>query len=443
LDDMTIPLSPSDSTVGAHHGGEERGLTKRGHRLSLPAQGLFLAIGGATIATLLLVLPDIAGMAATGSEAAEDAGGAAFRPTDQQWAGLKIKHVVRQPIVSVVETEGRIATDDDLNTPVFSPYSGRVTVVHARVGDVVKAGTPLFTVQSSELAQAQNDLVSGLAALRTAHAQLDLATMNEKRQHELYLGHGAAQRDWQQSAVDLATARGGLSTASIAVAAVRNRLAILGLSAADIQTMQTATNPGMGAADTIVRAPIGGTVTQRQISLGQNIVGSVASQGSSGAVFTIGNLSRVWMVAYAAESDAAHLHVGDSARVTVAAYPGRIFESRLTYVAPVIDPITHRLLVRSEVANPDGALKPDMLAQFEIVTGAAAPVMAVPASAVVYDGAEAHVWLADPTQRTLAIRQVILGAESRGAVEIREGLREGDDVVTSGAVFIDRTLSGS
>ena len=192
-----------------------------------------------------------------------------------------------------------------------------------------------------------------------------------------------------------------------------------------------------------MRAPIAGTITQRQISPGQNIVGSVASQGSAQAVFTIGNLGRVWMVANASEADAPRFHVGDQARVGVPAYPGRSFDARVTYVAPVIDPSTHRLLVRAEVSNPDGALKPEMLAQFEIVTGTAAEALAVPDAAVVYEGSDAHVWVADPKRKTLALRQVTVGGDNHGVVEVLQGLNADESVVTSGAVFIDRTLSGS
>jgi cobalt-zinc-cadmium efflux system membrane fusion protein len=298
-------------------------------------------------------------------------------------------------------------------------------------------------VQSTELAQAENDMVSALATLRTAHAQLELATANEKRQHLLYLGHGAAQRDWQQSLVDFATARGGLNSAGIAVAAVRSRLAILGLDKREIAAVETAPDPERESADTVVRAPIAGTITQRQISPGQNIVGSVTSSGASGAVFTIGNLTRLWMVASAREEDAGRFNIGDLAQVTVPAYPGRSFSATVTYVAPMIDPNTHRLLVRAEVPNPDGALKPDMLASFDIVTGSATPILVVPETAVVFEGADAHVWVADPAKRTLAVRPIAVGTESRGMVEVLRGLSPSESVVTSGAVFIDRTLAGS
>jgi cobalt-zinc-cadmium efflux system membrane fusion protein len=402
-----------------------------------------LLVFGGIMMTLLFVLPAIVGFATPSGSDDEAPASGAFKPTDQQWAGLKIRRVTQENYAPRVEAEGRIAVDDDLSTPVISPYSGRVTRVFARAGDVVAAGTPLFAVQSTELAQAKNDMVTALATLRTAHAQLELATANEKRQHLLYLGHGAAQRDWQQSLVDLATAKGGLNSAEIAVAAVRSRLTILGLNKAEIAGIEFARDPEHENADTMVRAPIAGTITQRQVSPGQNIVGAVTSSGASGAVFTIGNLSKLWMVASTREEDAGRFHLGDLAKVSVPAFPGRSFDATVTYVAPVIDPNTHRLLVRAEVPNQDGALKPDMLATFDIYTGSAAPILAVPANAVVYEGSDAHVWVADPARKTLALRQIEAGTANNGMVEVLHGLRPDESVVTSGAVFIDRTLSDS
>ncbi len=441
MNDTPWPGPAAQSGREPPHPPLDQPVLKPGRRLPTAVQAAAILVAACVLAVLLFGLPAVRPEPAAAQAAAPADG--AFKPTDQQWAGLKVQRVVRANFAPLVQAEGRIAIDDDLNTPLYSPYSGRVTRVFVHAGDVVAAGTALFAVQSTELAQAQNDMVSALATLRTAHAQLDLATINERRQHTLYLGHGAAQRDWQQSLVDLATARGGLSSAAIAVSAVRNRLSILGLNRTDIQGIENARNPENVSSDTIVRAPIAGTIIQRQISPGQNIVGSVASQGSAQAVFTIGNLGRVWMVAYASEADAGRFQAGDQARVTVPAYPGRSFDAQVAYVAPVIDPTTHRLLVRATVANPDGALKPDMLAQFEIVTGAASEALAVPETAVVYEGADAHVWIADPAHKTLALRPVTAGPQYRGLVEITHGLADGDSVVTSGAVFIDRTLSDS
>ena len=413
-----------------------------GRRLPIAAQGVALAIFAAVLVVLFFVLPAMVGLAKPAEQDDATPSDVPFKPTDQQWAGFKIHKVALQSFPPTAQTDGKIALDDDLMTPVFSPYSGRVTKVIAHAGDVVAAGAPLFAIEASELSQAENDMVSGIATLNTAHAQLDLAIAAEARQHTLYLGHGAALKDWQQSRVDLATAQGGLNSAEIAVAAVRNRLHILGESDAQIHALETTRNLQRESAATIVRAPIGGTITQRQVGPGQNIVGASASAGAANAVFTIGDLSKVWLVANAPESDAPFIHVGDPVQVSVLAYPGRAFHARVIYVAAGIDPNTHRMPVRAEVENPDGALKPEMFASFEIVTGAGSPAPAMPEDGVVYEGADAHVWVAYPDSKKLELRRIAVGRVSHGMVEVSAGLKAGESVVTSGSVFIDRALAG-
>ena len=219
------------------------------------------------------------------SEAPAEAQNPAFRPTDRQWATLKIQTVQDHVFQPAAETDGSIGLDDDLVTPVFSPYSGRVTRLMARAGDVVQRGDPLFAIQATELAQAQNDLIAAASGLRTARAQLNLAETNEKRQHALYLAQGAALKDWQQSQLDLATAQGGMSSAAIALATVHSRLRIFGKTDADIVTLEATPDLLSLSADTVVHAPIGGTVVQRQIGFGQNIVS--ASAGASNPVVLV------------------------------------------------------------------------------------------------------------------------------------------------------------
>jgi cobalt-zinc-cadmium efflux system membrane fusion protein len=363
-----------------------------------------------------------------------------FKATDRQWASLKLQKIEDGVFEDATVTDGKIAIDDELVTPVFSPYTGRVTKLIARPGDEVARGDPLFAVEASELAQGQNDLVNAAAALKTAKAQLVLAETNEKRQHSLFQAQGAALKDWQQSQVDLATAQGAMNSASIALAAVHNRLRILGKTDADIEAIEAAPDFLHVEADTPVRAPIAGTVTQRTVGLGQNIVS--AASGASTPVFLIGDLSKVWLVGNAREEDAPLLHKGDPVEVTVLAYPGRVFKAKLTYVAAAIDPNTHRLPVRAEVENPKGELKPEMLANFRIITSGDTSAPAVPERAVVYDGTTAHLWVADPSAKKLGIRLVKLGRIKSGMVEVVDGLKAGESVVVSGAVFIDRAAAG-
>jgi cobalt-zinc-cadmium efflux system membrane fusion protein len=377
---------------------------------------------------------------AASGETAPQVEGQAFRATDRQWAALKIQPVQMRVFQDASQTDGRIAIDDDLVTPVFSPYTGRVTRLIAHAGDTLRRGDPLFAVQATELAQAQNDLITAVSNLKTATAQLNLSATNEKRQHELYLAQGAALKDWQQAQVDLANARGGLNTAQIALAAVRSRMRILGKSDHDIDQIESTPDILEVSAETLVAAPIGGTVVQQQIGLGQNIVS--ASSGASTPAYTIGDLSKVWLVANARENDAPRLHIGDPVEVQVSAFPDTVFKAKLTYVAASIDATTHRLPVRAEVENPGGALKPEMFARFRIVTGADVLSAAVPENAIVYEGEDTHVWLANDKAKTLEIRQFKAGRISDGMVEVLDGLQPGELIVTSGAVFIDRAVTG-
>jgi cobalt-zinc-cadmium efflux system membrane fusion protein len=360
-----------------------------------------------------------------------------FKPTQPEWAGLKFWPVTIMYFRPEQVTEGTIAIDDDLTTPVFSHYSGRVIKVIAMLGDVVERGAPLFVIHASEFVQAQNDLITALANLQTARSQLAQAQTNEKRAHELYLAQGGALKDWQQAQTDLTTAQNTVRSNDIALAAVRNRLRILGQGPKEIASLEAQPTQRLDPV-AIVPAPIGGTITQRQIGLGQYI--NSTAGGASNPVYTIGNLSTVWLIANVREVDAPLMRIGQPVEVHVLAFPGRVFKAKISWVAPSIDASTHRLSVRADVENPDGALKPGMFANFSIITGEAQTASAVPQSAIVYEGDTARVWVAGD-DGTIAVRSVRTGPSLDGMVEILAGLSPGEKIVTSGALFIDRAVS--
>jgi cobalt-zinc-cadmium efflux system membrane fusion protein len=173
-------------------------------------------------------------------------------------------------------------------------------------------------------------------------------------------------------------------------------------------------------------------VTQRQVGLGQYI-----TSGGSSPVYTIGDLSRVWLIANVREADAGSVRLGQSVEVRVLALSGRVFNATIAWIAPSVDPSTRRLPVRANIDNPDGILKPNMFATFSIITGEAATAPAVPQGAIVYEGDTARVWVAG-ADRTLSSREVRVGRTSDGMVEIQSGLSPAEMVITRGAIFIDR-----
>ena len=343
-----------------------------------------------------------------------------FRATPQQMKTLTVASVGLHGFVSEELTEGKIAANADRATPVFSPYSGRITRILAGLGDTVKAGAPLATLEASEYVQAQNDLA-------TAAAQLKLARISEARKHALYEAKGGSLQDWQSAQTDLTAAETALS-------AVRNRLSILGKSPAEIAALEQ--NQAISAMATL-SAPIAGVVVDRQVGPGQYV-----QAGSAAPQFTIADTSSVWLLANVRETDAALVKPGQSVEVHVPAYPQRVFKAQLTYVSAVVDPVTHRLPVRAEIGNRDGALKPEMFANFRILTSDASESPAVPQSAVVYEGAAAHVWVV-AADGLLSFRSIRTGRSNDGLVEVLDGLRPGENIVTKGGLFIDQAAAPS
>jgi membrane fusion protein, heavy metal efflux system len=338
-----------------------------------------------------------------------------FRASPQQLKTLTVEAVQSHDFVSEELTEGKIAVNGDRATPVFSPYSGRVTRVIAGLGDTVKAGAPLATLEATEFVQAQNDL-------RTATAQVKIARISEIRKHALYDAKGGSLQDWQQAQADLTTAEAALGSA-------RNHLSILGKSAAEIDALERAENIDPVAT---VSAPIAGVVVDRQVGPGQYL-----QSGGGTPVFTIADPGSVWLLANVREADAGLVKLGQSVEVRVLAYPKRTFKARITYVAALIDSVTHRLPVRAEIDNHDGALKPEMFASFRILTSDASESPAVPESAVVYEGAATHVWVV-AGDGLLELRAIHTGRSDDGLIEVLDGLKPGERVVTKGGLFIDQ-----
>ncbi len=431
MDMLSQPSPPDRSKLGEENDAQVHRRPAR--RLPRALQVAVVAVGAALLAAYLLLGSLLTKPAAP--PAPQAASSDSFKPTDQQWAGFKTAQVKDAAFSASQVTDGKIAIDDDLSTQVFSPYTGRVTKLFVKAGDVVHAGDPLLSMQASEFVQAANDLVSAIAGDRTAKAGLVLATSSEKRQHELYLAQGGSLKDWQQTQSDLATAHGTLNNAEVALGAVRNRLRILGKGDREVAAMETSLDPTRFSPEALLQAPISGTILQRQAGIGQNIVTQL--NGGSTPVFTIGNSSRVWLVANVREVDAPLVHLGDMVEVSVLAFPSHVFTARVTYVAASIDPNTHRLPIHAEIENADGALKPEMFATFRIITGQADRQPAVPEEALVYDADNPHVWLVGP-DKTLSIRKVKLGHNDGRLVEVLDGLKAGDTVVTSGSLFIDR-----
>jgi cobalt-zinc-cadmium efflux system membrane fusion protein len=361
----------------------------------------------------------------------------AFHPTDAQWAGLTIETIAQRAFRSELVTDGKIAVDETRSTPVFSPYSGRVTHIAAEAGDSIERGQLLFALEATDMVQAQNDFITALAGVETARSQLKLAQIVEKRQHDLYDAKAVPLKDWQQAQSDLVIQQDNMRTAEIALEAVRNRLRILAKSEDELAAFE---KTGKINPETPIHSPIAGTVVQRKVGPGQYITAG-ASDPAGDPVFVVGDLSTVWLVANVRETDALKIHVGQAVEFRVLAAPGRSFSTRMKYVATAMDPATRRLLVRATVENPDRLLKPEMFASVTIYTSDDATSPAVPREAIVYEGETARVWVASD-DKSLEVRRIEPGLTMGNFVQVVKGLDAGEKIVTRGSVFIDRAAAG-
>jgi membrane fusion protein, heavy metal efflux system len=357
-----------------------------------------------------------------------------YTPTAAEWASLTIQPVADHDFRAEHITEGKIAVDEDRSTPVFSPYTGRVSQLMVKPGDQVAKGQPLFVIEASDTVQAQNDFITAMTGLNKAKSALDLAQLQDTRAKDLFEGRAVPLKDYQQSQATLIQAQNDMRSSQTALEAARNKLQILGFDDAAIAYFQ---EKGRLDPSTTVFSPISGTVVQRKAGPGQFI-----NSGASDPVYVIGDLSTVWLIAFVRETDAAIVSVGQQISFNVLALPAHPFAARVDYVSAAIDTNTRRLLVRATVDNKDGLLKPEMFANVTIFSSGDHPAVGVPKQALIYEGDQVHLWVAHD-DKSIELRQVKTGLINGDLVEINGNLKAGEQIVTKGSLFIDRAASGS
>ncbi|WFU30468.1 efflux RND transporter periplasmic adaptor subunit [Bradyrhizobium brasilense] len=362
-------------------------------------------------------------------------GGARYTPSAAEWASLTFQTVSEHTFRSELVTEGKIGIDEDRSTPVYSPYTGRVTRLMVRPGDAVVKGQPLFVIEAADTVQAQNDYIAAMTGLNKAQSALDLAQIQEKRAKDLSEGKAIPLKDYQQAQTALVQAQNDARSAQTLLEAAQNKLHILGFGDDDITTLR---QKGRLNPETTVFAPIGGTVVQRKAGPGQYV-----STGASDPVYVIGDLSTVWLIAFVRESDADNVAVGQDLTFSVMALPGKTLNARVNYVAAAIDATSRRLLVRATIDNADKRLKPEMFANVTLYSKGDHPAVGVPKQALIYEGDQVRLWVARADDKTIELRQIKPGLINGDLVEVAGNLKPGEQIVTKGSLFIDRAASGT
>src|SRR5215218_5874468 len=323
---------------------------------------------------------------------------------------------------------GKIGYNEDASTGVMAPFAGRVTRLAVNVGEDVKQGDPLFELASPEVVQPQNEFIAALTTLNKARSQLKLAQLAEKRQKELFEGKAAALKAWQQAQAELISAQSDLRAAESALDAARHRLRIVGRTDKEIAAFE---ETGAMSGGTPIYAPISGTVVARKVGPGQYV-----RPDSGDPLYVISDLSTMWLNAQVPESDVLSIKAGQEIEAKVTAFPQRVIKARITTVGTSSDVSTRRVIVRSEIPNTDRSLKAEMFASFKIAVGEEQPSASVPVAAVIREGDVAVVWQqVEPT--VMQRREVEIGIEQNGRMQIRKGLTPGMMIVERGAIFVD------
>jgi membrane fusion protein, heavy metal efflux system len=353
-------------------------------------------------------------------EAAKVLGTDTVELSDSQLKMIDVGTVSERSFPLQKEAVGSIDFNEDMATQVFTPYPGRIVRLFAKLGDNVRKGEILFTIQSPDLIQADSTLIAA-AGVR------DLTTRALERAQELYKVQGIAEKDLQQAFSEQQTAEG-------AFRAARNAVELFGKTQAEIDRMvKTRTiDPSL-----VVPSPITGRVTARNAAPGLFV-----QPGNLPAPYSVADISRVWMNAGVSESDMPLVQKGQKIEVAVMAFPGRVFHGQISTVGATVDPQLHRGMVRAEIEDPKHELLPGMFASFVIVTGEPVSAAAVPLDGVVREGdGTMTVWVTTNRHR-FTKRTVKIGMQRDGFDQILEGVRPGNLVVTKGAIFIDNLVSG-
>ena len=336
-----------------------------------------------------------------------------------QLSAIKIEPVGTYQFPVEKETVGTISFADDLTVDVFPAYQGTILKAFVELGTQVKKDQPLYTIKSPDLIQAESTLIG-------AAATYELTTKELARAKDLYTTNvGVPQKEVEQAISDQQTADG-------AIKAARDAVRVFGKTDAEIDQMIASRkiDPAL-----VVRSPISGRVTSFNAP-----PGLLVQPGSGTAPYTVANVSIKWMLANVIESDIPLFHLGQPVQVKVMAYPNRVFKGRVSKIYAAVDPNTHRVTIRSEIADPKDELRPGMLANFIIRVDGPVEAIAIPANGVVREPDGTMVAWVTTDRRHFVQRLVKTGLRVDDRVQILDGVERGELAVSDGAVFLSNML---
>ena len=342
-------------------------------------------------------------------EAHQEAGGLKLSDEDAQRAGIKVETLALQSVADTITVTATIRPNQDRIARVAPRVEGRIVRVLANLGDAVQAGQALAVVDSIALGEAQSALLQAQSAFLVAQADY-------KRAETLSADEIIPRREYLRAKAELDKASAGLRAAE-------DKLRLLG---------GTSRSGGRAESTFRLNAPLTGTVIQKKA-----VVGELGTPNE--ALFTVADMSKLWIEANLTEDILAKVRPGAAATVTVAAYPGERFSGRVTYVASMLDKESRTVPARIEVANTDRRLRLDMFASATIETGAAKrETLTVPDGAILLLQGQPTIFVAE--HDGYEARAIESGEKLSGRTVVKSGVAAGEKVVTSGAYALKARL---
>lgn len=348
----------------------------------------------------------------------------------QERIGLTVITLNPATLQQRIRVTGTVGPNETRMAHIRPPGRGVIEKVFVRPGDRVKPGQPLVQFDNVELGDAVAEYRTTRAALQSAQAASDAADRAAERAQKL-VGLGAmASSEYERRRADAVATRAGVREQEAAVANAGRKLTRFGVDPATVSLDLGRMEPAPSLA--LLRAPFAGTVVTAQAA-----EGSTATPDAD--LFTLADLSTVWIQASVPERDIASLQEGQEVQIAVDAYPDETFRGRLTSISDLLDADTRTARVRCEVVNRGSRLKLQMFATIDMPTMRPTEALLLPTAAVqqLDDRAVAFVRTGDTDFR---VRVVTLGRTTGDRVEVTAGLVRGDVVVVQGAVMLKSKL---
>jgi membrane fusion protein, heavy metal efflux system len=333
-----------------------------------------------------------------------------------QLNSIKIESVGSCQFPVEKDAVGNIDFDEDLSVQVFPAYQGTILRTFGELGARVQKDQPLYTIKSPDLIQAESNLIGAAATFELTNKEL-LRVQG--------LG-GIAEREKEQATSDQQTAEGALK-------ASRDAVLVFGKTNAEIDQMIASRriDPAL-----VVRSPIAGKITYKVAQ-----PGFLVQPGNVPAPYSVADVAIKWMLANVSETDVPSFRLGQPVQVKVMAYPDHSFKGKVSKIYETVDPNTHRVTIRSEIADPHDELRPGMLANFVIRVHDPVEAAAIPANGVVREADGTMTAWVTTDRRRFEQRIIKLGLRYDDRVQVLDGLRRGELVVADGAVFLSNMLS--